>query len=103
MIEIGKTDTNNNKVTAGGIGCIFMDERKTKLYLFRVNRHQMQLEIWTEKYTINNQYSTGILYIMIKFRCNCSFIGTRNKNTIIYIFYCIVKFQIVKYYYKNVI
>ncbi len=44
LIDIGKD---------GGIGCIFIDERKTKLYLFRVIRHQMQL---THSYHL---YSTG--------------------------------------------
>eukprot|EP01084_Bolivina_argentea_P251698 422233_1 len=56
LIDIGKTD---NK-TGGGIGCIFIDERKTKLYLFRVIRHQMQL---THSYHLYSQGSYSIFHI----------------------------------------
>ena len=46
--QITLIQINNNQ-----IGCIFIDERKTKLYLFKVIRHQMQL---THSYHL---YSTG--------------------------------------------
>ncbi len=46
LIEIGSPNKEQ-------IGCIFIDERKTKLYLFKVIRHQMQL---THSYHL---YSNG--------------------------------------------
>merc|ERR1712048_1061212 len=47
--QITLIQMNNNQQ----IGCIFIDERKTKLYLFKVIRHQMQL---THSYHL---YSSG--------------------------------------------
>eukprot|EP01083_Nonionella_stella_P124427 375690_1 len=49
LIDLSCSATN----TSNNIGCIFIDERKTKLYLFKAIRHQMQL---THSYHL---YSAG--------------------------------------------